>query len=72
MSPLVKLHILDCDLHLTTNPRSLEVKDYFTRARSGREMKIAIEDVKFDEQGLIPAVVQDARSRQVLLLCLHE
>ena len=31
-------------------------------------MKIAIEDIKFDEQGLIPAVVQDARTRQVLTL----
>lgn len=31
-------------------------------------MKIAIADVKFDEQGLIPAVVQDARTRQVLTL----
>jgi phosphoribosyl-ATP pyrophosphohydrolase/phosphoribosyl-AMP cyclohydrolase len=31
-------------------------------------MKIAIEDVKFDEQGLIPAIVQDARTRSVLTL----
>jgi phosphoribosyl-AMP cyclohydrolase / phosphoribosyl-ATP pyrophosphohydrolase len=31
-------------------------------------MKIAIEDIKFDEQGLIPVVVQDARTRQVLTL----
>jgi phosphoribosyl-ATP pyrophosphohydrolase/phosphoribosyl-AMP cyclohydrolase len=31
-------------------------------------MKIAIEDVKFDDQGLIPAIVQDARSRAVLTL----
>lgn len=31
-------------------------------------MKIAVEDVKFDGQGLIPAVVQDARTRQVLTL----
>jgi phosphoribosyl-ATP pyrophosphohydrolase/phosphoribosyl-AMP cyclohydrolase len=31
-------------------------------------MSIAIEDVKFDEQGLIPVVVQDARTRQVLTL----
>ncbi|MDQ3667888.1 MAG: bifunctional phosphoribosyl-AMP cyclohydrolase/phosphoribosyl-ATP diphosphatase HisIE [Acidobacteriota bacterium] len=31
-------------------------------------MKIAIEDVKFDEQGLIPAIVQDARTRRVLML----
>ncbi len=29
---------------------------------------IAVQDVKFDEQGLIPAVVQDARTRQVLTL----
>jgi phosphoribosyl-ATP pyrophosphohydrolase/phosphoribosyl-AMP cyclohydrolase len=31
-------------------------------------MSIAIEDVKFDERGLIPVVVQDARTRQVLTL----
>jgi len=31
-------------------------------------MKISIENVKFDEQGLIPAVVQDARTRRVLTL----
>ena len=31
-------------------------------------MKIAIEDLKFDEQGLIPAVVQDSRTRRVLTL----
>jgi phosphoribosyl-ATP pyrophosphohydrolase/phosphoribosyl-AMP cyclohydrolase len=31
-------------------------------------MKIAIEDVRFDERGLIPAVVQDANTRQVLTL----
>ncbi len=31
-------------------------------------MKIAIENVKFDEHGLIPAVVQDARTRRVLTL----
>jgi phosphoribosyl-ATP pyrophosphohydrolase/phosphoribosyl-AMP cyclohydrolase len=31
-------------------------------------MKIAIEDLKFDDQGLIPAVLQDARTRQVLTL----
>jgi phosphoribosyl-ATP pyrophosphohydrolase/phosphoribosyl-AMP cyclohydrolase len=31
-------------------------------------MKIAIEDIKFDDGGLIPAVVQDARTRQVLTL----
>ena len=31
-------------------------------------MKIAIEDVKFDERGLVPAIVQDARTRQVLTL----
>jgi len=31
-------------------------------------MRIAIEDVKFDEHGLIPVVVQDARTRQVLTL----
>lgn len=31
-------------------------------------MRIAIEDVKFDEQGLIPVVVQDAHTRQVLTL----
>ncbi len=31
-------------------------------------MKIALEDLKFDEQGLIPVVVQDASTRQVLTL----
>ena len=31
-------------------------------------MKISIEDVKFDERGLIPVVVQDGRTRQVLTL----
>src|SRR6185436_19875930 len=31
-------------------------------------MTSAIEDVKFDEHGLIPVVVQDARTRQVLTL----
>jgi phosphoribosyl-ATP pyrophosphohydrolase/phosphoribosyl-AMP cyclohydrolase len=31
-------------------------------------MKVAIENVKFDERGLIPAVVQDARTRRVLTL----
>ena len=31
-------------------------------------MKIAIEDVNFDAAGLIPVVVQDARTRQVLTL----
>ncbi len=31
-------------------------------------MKISIEDVKFDERGLVPAVVQNARTRRVLTL----
>ncbi|MGH9969694.1 MAG: bifunctional phosphoribosyl-AMP cyclohydrolase/phosphoribosyl-ATP diphosphatase HisIE [Pyrinomonadaceae bacterium] len=31
-------------------------------------MKIAIEDLKFDADGLIPAVVQDAGTRRVLML----
>jgi len=31
-------------------------------------MKIAMEQVKLDERGLIPAIVQDARTRQVLML----
>jgi phosphoribosyl-ATP pyrophosphohydrolase/phosphoribosyl-AMP cyclohydrolase len=31
-------------------------------------MKIAIEELKFDDRGLIPAIVQDARTRQVLTL----
>ena len=31
-------------------------------------MKIAIEDISFDAAGLIPAVVQDARTRRVLML----
>ena len=31
-------------------------------------MKIAIADIKFDERGLVPAIVQDANSLQVLTL----
>jgi phosphoribosyl-ATP pyrophosphohydrolase/phosphoribosyl-AMP cyclohydrolase len=31
-------------------------------------MKIAIEQLKLDERGLIPVIVQDARTRQVLML----
>src|SRR5947209_817898 len=31
-------------------------------------MKLRIEDLKFDERGLVPAIVQDARSREVLTL----
>src|SRR5256714_183006 len=31
-------------------------------------MRILIEQVKFDEQGLVPAIVQDATTRQVLTL----
>ncbi len=31
-------------------------------------MKIAIADIKFDEQGLVPAIVQDANTLQVLTL----
>lgn len=31
-------------------------------------MKISIQDVKFDDEGLIPAVVQDAHTRRVLTL----
>jgi phosphoribosyl-ATP pyrophosphohydrolase/phosphoribosyl-AMP cyclohydrolase len=31
-------------------------------------MKIALEDLKFNEQGLIPVVVQDASSREILTL----
>ena len=31
-------------------------------------MKIAITDLKFDSNGLIPAVVQDARTRRILML----
>ncbi|HEY3026407.1 MAG TPA: bifunctional phosphoribosyl-AMP cyclohydrolase/phosphoribosyl-ATP diphosphatase HisIE [Pyrinomonadaceae bacterium] len=31
-------------------------------------MKIAIADIKFDEQGLVPAIVQDASTLQVLTL----
>jgi phosphoribosyl-AMP cyclohydrolase / phosphoribosyl-ATP pyrophosphohydrolase len=31
-------------------------------------MKIAIADIKFDAQGLVPAIVQDANTRQVLTL----
>lgn len=31
-------------------------------------MNISIENLKFDEQGLVPAIVQDARTRRVLTL----
>jgi len=31
-------------------------------------MNIKVEDVKFDEQGLVPAIVQDARTQRVLML----
>jgi phosphoribosyl-ATP pyrophosphohydrolase/phosphoribosyl-AMP cyclohydrolase len=31
-------------------------------------MKISLKDIKFDEQGLVPAVVQDARTSQLLTL----
>ena len=31
-------------------------------------MKIAIADIKFDEHGLVPAIVQDAHTQQVLML----
>ena len=31
-------------------------------------MKIAIADIKFDEHGLVPAIVQDANTQQVLML----
>src|SRR2546426_5155005 len=31
-------------------------------------MKIAMEQLKLDERGLIPVIVQDARTRQVLML----
>lgn len=31
-------------------------------------MKIAISDIKFDEHGLVPTIVQDANTRQVLML----
>lgn len=31
-------------------------------------MNIAIEEIKFDERGLVPAIVQDANTRQVLTL----
>ena len=31
-------------------------------------MKIPIEQIKFDERGLLPVVVQDANTRQVLTL----
>ena len=31
-------------------------------------MNIAIPDLKFDERGLIPAIVQDAKTKQVLML----
>src|ERR1700716_3605745 len=38
------------------------------RARSVGEMKIAIADIKFDERGLVPAIVQDANTLEVLTL----
>lgn len=31
-------------------------------------MRVAIEDVKFDERGLIPAIVQDYQTKEVLML----
>jgi phosphoribosyl-AMP cyclohydrolase len=31
-------------------------------------MKPKIENIKFDERGLVPVVVQDARRRSVLML----
>src|SRR5947208_2041578 len=31
-------------------------------------MKVAMEQLKLDERGLIPVIVQDARTRQVLML----
>src|SRR5437667_3442977 len=31
-------------------------------------MKVPIEEIKFDERGLVPAIVQDANTRQVLTL----
>jgi phosphoribosyl-ATP pyrophosphohydrolase/phosphoribosyl-AMP cyclohydrolase len=31
-------------------------------------MKIGLQDLKFDDRGLVPAIVQDARTRQVLTL----
>ncbi len=31
-------------------------------------MKVPIEQIKFDERGLVPAVVQDFNTRQVLTL----
>jgi len=31
-------------------------------------MKVAIDEIKFDEQGLVPAIVQDARTLRVLTL----
>jgi phosphoribosyl-ATP pyrophosphohydrolase/phosphoribosyl-AMP cyclohydrolase len=31
-------------------------------------MTISLEDLKYDERGLIPAIVQDARTREVLML----
>jgi phosphoribosyl-AMP cyclohydrolase / phosphoribosyl-ATP pyrophosphohydrolase len=32
------------------------------------EMKMTIDDVKFDERGLVPAIIQDAHSQGVLML----
>src|SRR6266851_5443381 len=38
------------------------------RARSVGEMKIPIADIEFDERGLVPAIVQDANTLEVLTL----
>lgn len=32
-------------------------------------MKKMIENIKFDEKGLVPAIIQDEKSRKVLTLC---
>src|SRR5205085_4751882 len=38
------------------------------RARSSCEMNTSIADIRFDEHGLVPAIVQDADTQHVLML----
>src|SRR5699024_10857406 len=44
------------------------LKELSTREGSGRQMSIKPSDVRFDDRGLVPAVVQEARTREVLML----
>jgi phosphoribosyl-ATP pyrophosphohydrolase/phosphoribosyl-AMP cyclohydrolase len=43
-------------------------KGILARKRSGGEMNVDSKQIKFDERGLVPAIVQDARTREVLTL----